>query len=247
MKSYSQYKDSELCNTYNWHKLIKMSREEVVALQKSWKENEKLNKEIWEENKLIRLNIIKQIEGILEKNNIEFKQKIPFGSKSKKKYQPFYQKFIEHICELKSYVPYSHPYAHGGEANIDGVKVYNTKSPTPILELFDNLTIQIERAKKQERVNENHFIECVKQANKNNIDILNLTKEQIVDKVETFLKNEYMKSNYPEGKTIDIDDNYCECETFTIGDRRCFCGNRRISFWVDGNCLNGYYLTVEPY
>lgn len=247
MKNYSQYKNYELCNTYNWHKLVKLSREEVVALQESWKENEKLNKEIWEENKLIRVDVIKQIEGILDKNNIVFRLKIPFGSKSKKKYQPFYQKFIEHICGLNSYIPFSMPYAHGGQVDIDGIKVYNAKSPTPILELFDNLTIQLERSKKQERVNENHFIECVKRAAQNKIDILNSTKEEIIDKVETFLKDEYMKSNYPEGKAIDIDDNYCECETFTIGDRRCSCGYRRISFFVEGNCLNGYYLTVEPY
>lgn len=247
MKPYQQYKDYELCNVSNWHNLLKMKREEVVALHDSWKATEKLNKQIYEENKATRANIIQQIEKILTDNGIEFKLKTPFGSKSKKKFQPFYEKFIEHISGLNSYIPYNFPYAHMGETKIQGIGVYNGQSPTPILELYDNLTRDVEQALKRERVNENHFIECVKQANLNNIDILNLNKEEIVQKVEDFLKDRWMKTAYPDGKTIDIDDNYCECETYTIGDRRCSCGNRRINAYVEGNCLGGYYLAVEPY
>lgn len=247
MKPYQQYKNYELCNVSNWPKLLEMKREEVIVLHDSWKATEKLNKEIYEENKAARANIIQQIEKILIDNGIEFKLKTPFGSKSKKKFQPFYEKFIEHISGLNSYIPYNFPYAHMSETKIQGIEVYNGQSPTPILELYDNLTRQVERGLKRERVNENHFIECVKQANLNNIDILNLAKEEIIDKVETFLKDKYMKDNYPDGKLVEIDDNHCECQSYNIGDRRCNCGNRRISAYIEGNCLNGYYLTTEPY
>jgi hypothetical protein len=50
MKPYLTYKNAELCNSGNWHKLLKMKREEVIALNDSWKETEKLNKEIWVKN-----------------------------------------------------------------------------------------------------------------------------------------------------------------------------------------------------
>lgn len=247
MKSYQQYKDAELCNISNWHKLIKLKREEVVALHDAWKATEKLNKEIYEENKTIRANIAQSVEKILTENGIEYKVKFYFGSRSKKKFQPFYEKFIEHISGLNSYIPHYFPYAHMGEAEIQGVKVSNCCSPTPVLGLYDGLTRQVEQTLKRERVNENHFIECVKQAALNNLDIQNLNKEEIVGKVEEFLKDKFMREEYPDGTQVEIDDNHCECESYNIGDRRCECGNRRISAYIEGNCLNGYYLTTEPY
>jgi hypothetical protein len=228
--------------------LLKLARQEVIDLENEWKNTEKENKLIYEFNANLYKSCFGEITAILDKNNVKYKLQKSIFSKSKKKYETWFDSFVDKgLRQLSGFIPYSYPYCHGGEVTIDGHKLYNGKSPTGLLELYDYLTVELKKAKNKEKCNENHFIECVKQAAINNINILNLTKEEIIDKVEAFLKNEYMKSNYPDGKTINIDDNYCECETFTIGNNRCSCGHRRIGHWVNGNCLNGYYLTVEPY
>lgn len=246
MKEYKRYPNSELLEPRNWHILVKKPREEIISLRASWVDIKAENKVNWESNEKQRAGLIKELGDLFKKYDMPYELPASLQTK-KKKHQPFFEKTLDYIKSYRNYIPYSFPYAHMGEQTIDGVNVCIGKSPTDIIELYDSLVYQISQGKKQMKNGENHLIECIKQAAIHNIDISNLDKAKIIDKVEDFLKKKYQEDNFPEGKTIDIDDNYCECSTYFIGDRRCSCGDRRIYVYIDGNCMDGYRLVAEAY
>ena len=63
------------------------------------------------------------------------------------------------------------------------------------------------------------------------------------------LKEDWLIKNYQDGESIEIDDNYCDCGLWYFGEGRCSCGNRRISYWVEGERENqsDFYLMVDVY
>ena len=161
------------------------------------------------------------------------------------------EKYFETICNKLSskynlYAP-PMPYCHMVTGEVNGVKLQICKSPTTLVELHTTLTDQMSRATTIKKVIDTRVLEAMKVAITRNLDITGLNQDEIVSLVTNILKDEYTKTHFVNGAEIAIDDNYCECEGFTIGNDRCDCGNRRISAWVDGDFMNGFYIAAEPY
>lgn len=61
------------------------------------------------------------------------------------------------------------------------------------------------------------------------------------------MKKPFLKFRLSELTQSSNWHKFCECASYAIGDRRCECGNRRIEISVDGDCMNGYYISASPY
>lgn len=247
MKPYKPYRLAHIVNNYNWRELVTFKREDVELLEKEWAETEKYNNEIKVENSNLLSEFKKELDSLLDKYGVKFRYNKSIFSKSSKKYESWYLTFYKKVEPFiyKSY-PYHFPYAQTGEATINDLRVYYGKSPVKLVELYDTLCSQLKKKGQEKETVEKHFVKCVQLAVENKIDIDGLLPPEVKDKVEDFLKDKWMKDNYPDGTEVEIDDNHCECSSHTIGERRCSCGNRRIAHYVEGNCLSGYYLVTEP-
>ncbi len=226
-----------------WHKLVKMPREEVIALEKEWKGTEAANSVIYNENRAAIAQIKLQIDELFTKYGILTKR--PYPSKVNKKW------YNDLLTEFSSNVNYnSYPYIqpnYDRTVEVDGCSINITKSPTGLLEGYDLIKSQITQETERKTRRAKYFVHCISEAAANKIDIEGLVESEIIERVETVLKDRWSNENCIPGKTIEIDDNYCECASYTIGDRRCECGNRRIEVSVDGDCMNGYYISASPY
>jgi hypothetical protein len=242
-KPFLKFRLSELTQSNNWHKLVKMPREEVVALEKEWKETEAANSIIYNENRVAIAQIKLEIDELFTKYSILTKRAWP--SKVNKKW------YNDLLTEFSSNTNYnSYPYIEPNfnrKVEVDGCQVSISSSPMGILQGYDLLKSQISTDKELKQRQTKYFTHCILEAVANKIDIEGLNESEIIDKVETVLKDRWLADNYPPGTEIDIDDNYCECASYTIGERRCGCGSRRIETSVDGNCLNGYFISTSPY
>lgn len=244
---YKSFRSSELVNPTNWGKLLKLTPEEVLALEQEWIETEKYNKDVRIYKDGHFKEALNELTAVLDKHGIKYKFSKSFFSKSKKKYENWFEKVVVQLGVLNKYCYHNFPYAHMNSAEVEGIKISNNCSPTTIMELYRNLSNQLKRGKETKLKVDKHLSECYRRAVEMNIEISDLTPEEVRDKVEEILKENFLKDNYPPGTEVSIDYNHCECETYTIGAHRCSCGNRRMSVWVEGNCLNGYYLASEPH
>ncbi len=239
-KPYIQYEKSDLIN--NWAELIKLSKEEVENLYSKWEETTKINDKLAREKFSNYNKIVKDIDEFLTIKGIKIS--------TVKKFKSVYEKwFIDKICsqiESNRWNRPSMPVAHGRVVEINGVKVSNNKSPTFLNELYRNIKSQYERGLEVLKATDEALKNSIAKAIELKVDITNLQSNEIFDKVNNILKEKYEKENLVNGKELPIDDNYCECESYIIGDSRCSCGNRRISCWVEGNYISGFYIQTEP-
>lgn len=74
-----------------------------------------------------------------------------------------------------------------------------------------------------------------------------MSSEQIIDKVNEYAKDKYLKENVPDGTEIYLKNICNECDTYIMDERRCSCGNRRIDIIVEGNIVDGFCHYPEPY
>ena len=99
---------------------------------------------------------------------------------------------------------------------------------------------------KSERVNK-EFIKAVQIATVKYPDLLNacLGNLELVNAVTEKEKMEF-ESKVQEGTEYDC-GGCDECGTWYYGSHRCDCGNRRVSFCIDGDLINGFYGYTECY
>lgn len=73
----------------------------------------------------------------------------------------------------------------------------------------------------------------------------NLSSQEILDYVENYRRDKWIKENYPDG--TEMNHSCCDnCSSWTVGEHRCSCGNRRMSLIVEKS-RDGYYAYAEAY
>ena len=242
--TYKKFPKRELID--QWDKLLKMNREEVVILEEEWKSIDQENRELYRKLYEEKINKIEEITKFLMANGID-----PYKYKNlikKNGYQPWYQKNIIDVISKK--FPYYNsgiPTVHMVQKEVDGIKLSNNKSPTSLVELYDNITWQYNSRIKQKNKTNKLLIKSIEYATKHNINIEDLTTDQIIYVVDEHAKEKYLEENLPNGTEIYLKHACSECDTYTMGEHRCSCGNRRIDIVVEGNILEGFYYYPEPY
>ena len=242
--TFTQYPKSELLTTGKWAELISMTVEQVLTLNSEWKTIELNNRTVLAHNQAELTRETSEISNFLTAKGIKTtKPGRKLGARVP-------EKFFEEICtKLRAnynlYSP-SMPYCHMATAEVNGVKLSICKSPTTLVELYAMLISQMERATEIKKAIDTRVLAAMKVVVERNLDITGLNQDEVVSMVTNLLKEEYAKTHLVNGFEIAIDDNYCECEGFTIGNDRCDCGNRRISAWVEGDLLGGFYIATEP-
>jgi len=243
--SYKKFPKQELIR--EWDKLLKMSREEVCVIYKEWllieKENEEIRKKLNEEKN----NKLKEIAEYMKSIGIEI-YKYKRDGYTKNGYQSWYANNIVNVISRKyPYYNFNIPTAHTSEKEVNGIKLYCNKSPTNIVELYDKITDQYNSKIKLKDKNDKLLIKSIEYATLNNINIEDLSSEQIIDKVNEYAEDKYLKENVPDGTVIYLKHICNKCNTYIMGEKRCFCGNRRIDIIVEGNIVDGFCHYPEPY
>lgn len=242
--TYKPFPKRELIN--EWNKLLKMNQEEVCALYEQWKlidkENQEISKKLYEEKN----NKIEEISKFLISKGID-----PYKYKNILKrngYQTWYQNnIVKVISDKYPYYSYGLPNAHPGKKEVNGIELYCNKSPTTIVELYDMITRQYNNKMNEKNKNNKLLIKSIEYATLHNIDIEDLTSDQIISTVCEYAKDEYLKENVPNGTEVYLKHACNECNTYIMGERRCSCGNRRIDIIVEGDIIEGFYYYPEPY
>lgn len=73
----------------------------------------------------------------------------------------------------------------------------------------------------------------------------NLSSQEILDYVENYRRDKWIKENYPDG--TEMNHSCCDnCSSWTVGEHRCSCGNRRMSLIVEGS-KDSYYAYAEAH
>jgi hypothetical protein len=111
------------------------------------------------------------------------------------------------------------------------------------------LTRQYISQKQQVARNNAFYNKAYKVAIERNFAIDGLSPQQVYELVNAKLMTEYRIENLVDGIELHVDDNQCECETYVYStwNNRCSCGNRRISACVEGDFINGFYISTEAY
>lgn len=243
--AYKSFPKRELIN--EWDKLLKMSREEVCSLYEEWKLIDQENKEVSKKSYEEKSNKLEEISKFLISNGVDpFKYK---GILSRRNgYQAWYQKNVVEVISNK-YLYYSSgvPVAHSGSKEVNGVELFCNQSPTTIVELYDKILGQYNSKIKEKNKNNKLLIKSIEYATLHNIDVEDLTTDQIIYRVSDHAKQEYLEENLPDGTEVYLKHGCDECSTYIMGERRCSCGNRRISIVVEGDIIEGFYYYPEPY
>jgi hypothetical protein len=232
-----------------WDKLLKLSREEVVALYEEWKVIEKENKEKNTQVLNEKSDKLTEVTSYLKSVGIDvYKYRTKGFFKEKSGYQSWFQKNIaDEISKKYPYYRNSLPYAHMSEVIVDGVRLWNNQSPTTIVELYDRITQQYKSKIREVNKNDKLLVKSIEYAAKHEIDIEDLNPKQIIDYVADIAKDNYLKEELPDGTEVYLKHACDECSTYIMGERRCSCGNRRISIEVEGDIIEGFYYYPEPY
>ena len=249
---FRQYEKAELVRSDKWHEVVLLSEAEVKSLHEKWKTTEIANVEIYANIIKVIESEWKQVTNLFSTLGIVWKRSgSKIGTVTPEKWEKWAAEVYNRIKGKYDFwsrpsMPYAHP-NHNITVRIQGVEVSICRSPTDIIELHAALTSQLNSAQKtQDEVNRRR-IEAMRIAIDRNMNIEGKTIDQIASFVNNVLKDEFEKAELVEGREISINDDYCGCESYTIGSHRCSCGNRRINVYVEGNFLNGFYITTEPY
>jgi hypothetical protein len=247
MSTYKPFPQANLIR--DWDQLLKLSREDVEKLFEEWKVIEKENKEISSRLFEEKNNKITEIVNYLKSVGIDvYKYKTKGFFKEKSGFQSWFQKNI--ADEIYKKYPYYHnsiPYAHMGEKEVNGVKLYNNQSPTTIVELYDKISWQYKSKIREVSKADKLLIKSIEYAAKHNIDIEDLPPKEIIKYIDEVAKDNYLKEELPDGTEVYLKHACDECSTYIMGERRCSCGNRRISITVEGDLIEGFYYYPEPY
>lgn len=233
----------------DWEMLMSKRREEVEELLKEWLKADEHNKLVQSKLREDYKEKMDEVHAFFKSLGIEiFKYKKKGYFKEKNGYVAWFEKNIHQPIKMyyPMYRPDYSPYGHMGRKLVQGVEVSNGQSPTPLLELYDRLAHQLKRAKEKEGEALALYTKSVIYATEARLDVEGLTVKEVIGMVDEHAKESYLKEHFPTGKVIDHDA--CEyCSEYTMGERRCNCGNRRISVYVEGDIINGFYEVIEPY
>lgn len=233
----------------NWELLMSKTREEVEELLKEWEKAEEHNKVVQAEVMEAYKEKMEEVQAFFKGLGIEiFKYKKKGFFTEKNGYVAWFEKNVHQ--PIKTYYPTSRPHyspnGHMGRKVVQGVEVSNGQSPTPLIQLYDRLAHQIKRAKEQEVKDLALYTKSVIYATEERLDVEGLSVKEVIGMVDEHAKDAYLAKHFPPGTVID-QDSCDECSSYTMGERRCDCGNRRISVYVEGNIMSGFYEVVEPY
>ena len=247
MSQYKKYLNSNLIR--DWDELIKLSKDEVEKIYEEWREIEKENKKISEQNYNEKSEKLGEIVDYLKSQGIDvFKYRANSFPPKKTGYQSWFQKNIADPVSNKypSFAP-GFPYAHMDTKTIEGIEVSNNQSPTNIVELHSKISGQYNRKKKESQKVDKLLIKSIEYAALHNINIENLPADEIIKYVNDEAKQKYLDENVPPGTEVYLKHACDECSTYIMGERRCSCGNRRIDIEVEGDIIEGFYYYPEPY
>ncbi len=103
-----------------------------------------------------------------------------------------------------------------------------------------NKIINAQNLKKQEF---NYFLKIQSEAIRLGIKADDISSmENFKNIVEDACRTEY----YDQLLGTEVDIDCCdECSFWTVGEHHCSCGNRQMSGWIEGNCIDGYWLYTE--
>lgn len=246
MSVYKGFRKAEVIR--DWNALIKLSRDEVVALQEEWTEVHKSNSAIsLELNKEKHAKVETTAKG-LHAQGIEPYKYSKGRVRKLMGYQAWFQKNVADVISAK-YPSYhqSIPVAHSDKKVIEGIEVSNNQSPTNVVELYDRIKAQVVRGVEELKKTDKLLIKSIEYASANSIDIGGLTPRDIIKTVDDVAKELYLEKEVPDGTEIYLKHECYDCSTYTMGEHRCSCGNRRIGITVEGNLLEGYCYYPEAH
>lgn len=238
---YKKYEQRELIR--EWEKLYAKNREDVIRIEEEWKRVEEYNEEVWQEC-LNKMGVaLREIEGVLAKERVEYRKTGGRGG-----YYAWYENNILRPVKRRYLRDQPRkPEAFTGVQVIKGIEVLNNVSPVGLVKLYDIIHRDY-RIKKQREDRDNKLLqESVRYADRNNIDIEGLGSDDIIRIVNDFAEEEYRIKHLPIGTEVYLKNECLECSTYTVGDRRCECGNRRIGMEVEGNIVEGFISYPEPF
>ena len=219
--------------------LLKMSDEELKELDTVWTEIKKENSSIFDMNGELFEEKINEINAYLTKENIQTRninnsRKAWFRNniylELQKNYRKLAPEYPIYECWDKKYTLNS------------GIQVQLTNYLYSLVEIKKYLKNQIES--KLKFMPSNTKVSLYQNyANQHNIELPFISSAvEIIKTVEKVAKERYLKENYPDGTTIDLEGNCSECNEYVVGDSRCSCGNIRVHLEIDGNALTGYFV-----
>ncbi len=221
---YKTYRDKALVS--NNDNLLKLDESFVVELQKEWDAVEAENALLRKQNVEAYNAKLEEVEKYITSLGIKL---FKYDRKGRK----VYEKWFSNIAQPLQYKIVGYGVEYKPASNLP--ETYRQAKKTA--EYIKNVFIKKDRL----------IVESLKKANEFGLNSDGLSIDDIIYKVDELAKEKEMSEKFPAGTVIDLDDNHCECGVYTIGERRCSCGNRRISAYIEGDIVNGYYLTTEPY
>lgn len=246
VKKLMEYPNKDLLS--NWDKLSSLPREEVVEISKEWSEIHAKNIEIHNKNMETKADELEKIESNMKSAGIDiYKWKTIKLKREKNGFKGWFNtNVVKELDRIYGHLTPSIPKYVNVSKDVNGVKVSLSIRAIYLLEGYDEIIAQIESAKPAKK--ENIVLDAsVDYANKNNIDILGLSDNEIINKVDEIARENFRKEEYPDGTVVELDSECDYCETYVVGERRCECGNRRIAMTVDGDLLSGFYCYPEGY
>jgi len=244
---YKKFPNMSLLKSENWHKLAQMDRDEVVNIYNEWIEIDKENMKLKAIAREKEQEILKDIYEVLEKHKIPFRK---YGRNIVKPtgYIAWFNKNIKMVISNRfPYYSQGIPNMHPKTVIKDDIKLDITCSPTTLIEGYDRLSNQYKNGQSKKYAKNKLFIESVKYATENGIDIEDYDEKSIIQIVDNHAKGKFLEDNYPDGTEVYLKHVCYECNTWVVGERRCSCGNRRVRLEVEGNLLDGYLAYPEGY
>lgn len=248
-KDYIKYETFKNCyhGTLDWKDIVEIGFDKVEEIVKSWEETYKQNEEIRKYNSNLFTEALKVVENFFKECDIDkyrYSSANPFKKLgTSKEWQMVYDKIQK---KFKISCMHSKPAFN---------KItYNKKDITRFYQSYEGISClneakrYFENLYKQDEAKANRFKTILKVAKENNIDLSDCSSEDgMYNVVNEFMKDKFIKENYPHGKEMYLKHGCDYCSTWVVGIHRCSCGNRRMSLIVDGDFIDGFYAYPEPY
>lgn len=214
---------------YNEH-ILSLSADELIQLEKEWKDVDDYNKQVLTDNLKIETKLIKQIDEFFEDLGMpKYKRK---GLKKTQYYTTEYAKFFE---ALKNKIGKQ----FGNKPDLNKLK-YNKEDYDcgfylkTLVEKVKYFKSQIQADQNDKKAKDMEYRLAISLAPKYGIS---LDDEMLLEKVREADKEQYIKEHFPDGTEMDI--SFCDgCETWHVGSHRCSCNNYRCYLQVDGSIGN---------
>lgn len=243
-KAYLKY-DCQFAFNYGelTEEVLKLTKEELQQIEANWKQTEEENRKIYKENYDNCQAVIKETMQYLRKLGYKTNKD---GSLLK---QGGYYKGAQDIADavrakFKLNTPSKPTFS---KIKVKG-KVYSANSsPISLVDLVEHVRGQLKREEEARKQSDKKVKEAIRLAAELQLDVDELTVDQIVYEVNEVMKEKFIEDNYPEGTSVYLKHACSECSEWVVGERRCTCGNRRIDLVVEGDFLSGFDAYPEAY